>query len=207
MQKAESLQVHLYFKGPTRERLGDARAANTTEVIVSKSLEIAGRFDEAGKRLGIPMQWKSHQWPKLHDCEDRNLLGDVPGTSRFPDGVEFDADMAVCVLHQLQDADAVVGHLLLRNRQPLYLCLCTIEDLPNLRAESTQNMLRGILAIPSQTSAMGNGLVSPHAQDEHWTSDNNPLKKGRMSIRPADELSQTYIQSVVQSLHFEKFGL
>ena len=207
MQSAESLRVHLYVKEPTREKLGGARVASAREAIVGKSLEIAGRFDDAGKRIGIRMQWKSYQWPKLQEFENKNLLGSFPRENRFPDGGEFDADMNVCILHQLHDADAVVGHLLLRNRRPFFLCLCTIDDLPDLRMESTQRMLRGLLIIPDSISSTDNNIFIPSAPGTQWTPENNPLKKGKMSIRPAHELSDTYVQSLVESVRLEKWSL
>lgn len=170
------------------------------------------RFSQSARDLRLPVKISRHLWPspdRFPPSSQSIALGLASDDLAYLDSEEFDADIGICVLRNIQDADHILGRLLVRSNRYRLLCLWTIEELPDFADRQCAEFLRQLMVIPTDSTEMGNGLREPYGPHETktWDIHKTPIKKKVLTLRPADDLSPAYMKGILQSVHIEKHGL
>ncbi len=170
------------------------------------------RFSQSARELGFPVSISRHLWPspeRFPHTSQSIALKTEGDDLAYLDSDDFDADIGICILRNIEDADHILGRLLVRANRYRVLCLWTVENLPNLDDERTVTFFRQLMVIPTDFTKMNNGLHEPYGPHEAktWDIHKTPMKKNALTIRPANELSSAYMKGILQSVLIEKHGL
>lgn len=207
----DRISANFYIKQPVRGAF--IATSNKGELVgmQEKAQEIIARFGQVGERLGVSLGCQRFAWPKFREKDPTSPIVDAASNGDSPDHEKYDADVSVCVLPEIFDADHIVGHLVARGRSNLFTCVVTVADLPRFDNEQTAAFFSLLQVLPTKASRIpGSEILEPYAHDERnkvWDKTKGPVKKGLMSIRQMNEVTEAFVANLLISVHVQKYGL